>query len=267
MSTKLNFTNRINLDPELVKASIQPSTSPIGSFEMKIDANLTSALISGQFMVVFTLKALGETKRIELAGPSDMKIEVLHSLHGMRNPLEVKVSLEVIQRDSKNIPIIRASVMNVDPEIPGKQSARRSVLKTKKDPGLNVPWRLIYSEGYPILHISDKNGLYDQLMLSPQFDPMILSDVVRQIFNWLIFDFEMKEGFYVDAWKSVFEKLGCDRSYFDTLPQPNEEDGSMEDMTPALREGIRTLSFEISDKLTSDLDLLSRLSNTEIGEE
>jgi len=267
MSTKVNFTKRIDLDPETVNAKLVPSKTVSGEYEVYIEADFSGIALSGEFTLVLTHKALGETKRFELPGPQDLKISVVNSLHGMRNPLEVVTQLELIQPDTSNIPIIRASVRNINPEIPGQQSAKKSALKTKRDPDLNVPWRLNYSEGYPILHITDKNGLYDQLFLTPQFDPLTLSEVVRQIFNWLVFDPDQKDNFHVDAWKVIFEQLGCERAFFDSLPIPNEDDGSMEEMTPALRAQIASMSFDVADRLTSDLDLLNRLSNTEIGDE
>lgn len=267
MSTKVNFTKRIDIDPEIVKAKLVPSQSASGEYEVSIEADLTGIAISGEFTVVLTHKALGETKRFVLPGQQEFKISVINSLHGMRNPLEVVSQLELIQTDASSIPVIRASVRNINPEIPGEQSAKKSALKTKRDPDLNVPWRLNYSDGYPILHITDKNGLYDQLLLTSQFDPLILSEVVRQIFNWLVFDPDQKDTFHVDAWKMIFEQLGCERAFFDSLPSPDEEDGSMEDMTPALRAQIASMSFEVANRLTADMDLLNRLSNTEIGDE
>jgi hypothetical protein len=267
MSTKVNFTNRIDLDPTAIKSKLVASSSISGEYEIVMEADLSDVALTGEFIVVLTHKALGETNRYELPGQNDLKINITHPLHGMRNPLEVVSQLEIIQRDAINIPVIRASARNIDPEIPGEQSAKKSALKTKRDPDLNVPWRLDYSEGYPILHVTDKNGLYDQLFLTPQFDPLILPEVVRQIFNWIVFDPDLKDGFHVDAWKMIFEQLGCERSFFDSLPTPNEEDASMEDLTPALRAQIASKSHEVADRFTADLDLLNRLSNTEIGDE
>jgi len=267
MSTKVNFTNRIDLDPTTIKSKLIANSAIAGEYEIAIEADLSDIALIGEFTIVLTHKALGETNRFELPGQKELKINITHPLHGMRNPLEVVSQLEIIQQDSKNIPVIRASVRNINPEIPGEQTAKKSALKSKRDPDLNVPWRLDYSEGYPILHITDKHGLYDQLLLTPQFDPLILPEVARQVFNWVIFDPNLKDNFYVDAWKLIFEQLGCERSFFDSLPTPNEEDGSMEDMTPALRAQIASKSQEVADKLTSDLDLLNRLSNTEIGDE
>jgi hypothetical protein len=267
MSTKVNFTNRIDLDATAIKSKLVANSAIAGEYEIAIEADLSDIALTGEFTIVLTHKALGETNRYELPGQDELKINITHPLHGMRNPLEVVSQLEIIQRDSKNIPVIRASVRNINPEIPGEQSAKKSALKTKRDPDLNVPWRLDYSEGYPILHITDKHGLYDQLLLTPQFDALILPEVARQVFNWVIFDPNLKDSFHVDAWKLIFEQLGCERSFFDSLPTPNEEDGSMEDMTPALRAQIASKSQEVADKLTSDLDLLNRLSNTEIGDE
>jgi hypothetical protein len=267
MSTKVNFTNRIDLDPTAIKSKLVVNSAIPGEYEISMEGDLSDIALTGEFTIVLTHKALGETNRYELPGQNELRINITHPLHGMRNPLEVVSQLEIIQRDSKNIPVIRASVRNINPEIPGEQSAKKSALKTKRDPDLNVPWRLDYSEGYPILHITDKNGLYDQLLLTPQFDPLTLPEVARQVFNWVIFDPSLKDSFHVDAWKLIFEQLGCERAFFDSLPTPNDEDGSMEDMTPALRAQIASKSQEVADKLTSDLDLLNRLSNTEIGDE
>ena len=267
MSTKLNFTNRIDLDASAVKAKLIPSQTVAGEYEIALSTDLSALSLNGDFTIVLTHKALGETKRFESAKQSDLQINIIHRLDGMRNPLEVISQLEIIQRDLNKVPLIRASIRNIKPEIPGEQGVKKSALKTKRDPNLNVPWRLNFSEGYPILHITDKNGLYDQLFLTPHFDPLTLPEVARQIFNWLIFDPDLKDTFHVDTWKMIFEQLGCERTFFDSLPTPNEEDGAMENMTPALREQIVSKSFQVADQLTSDLDLLTRLSNHEIGEE
>ncbi len=267
MSTKLNFTNRIDLDPSVIKAKIFPSALQVGEYEISITADLSSVPLTGDFDVVFLYKAIGETKRDEIKNQTGNKVEVTHSLQGMRKPLEVEIDVKVVQMDSKLIPIIRASIKRVIPEVPDKQSARSSALKTKKDSDLNVPWRLYFSEEYPILHVSDKHGLYDQLFSTPQFDPLILSDVTRQIFLWLVFDPSPKDQYFVGIWKTIFESLGCEQAFFDPLPIPNEEDGFMENMTPALREEVIAMSIQVSDRLTANLDLLNRLANTEIGDE
>jgi hypothetical protein len=267
MSTRLNFTNRVALDPEMITAAILQSSVASTEYDIKITIDLSAVSLIGLFDVVFTYKALSETRRYVETAVSDLKLSINHSLHGMRNPFDVVAAIEVIQKDPKGIPLIKASARKIEPEIPGKQSARRSVLKTKRDPNLNVAWRLNYSEGYPILHISDKNGLYDQLALMPQFEPLILPEIARQVFNWLIFDPNPKDQIFVAAWKVIFEQLGCDQSYYDGIPVPDDENGSMEDMTPALRAEIEAKSIEISDRFTGDFDYLNRLSSSEIGEE
>jgi hypothetical protein len=267
MSTKLNFTNRVDLEPDCVKTKISPSSSVPNSYEISVMGDLSAANIVGDFTIVLTHKALGETIRYEVKNHSDLNFSIPNQPLNMRNPLDVLTQLEIVQLDQNGIPVIKVSVKNVIPELPGNQSARKSALKTKRDPDLNVPWRLYFTEGYPILHISDKHGLYDQLALTPYFDPLILPEVVKQIFNWLIFDPNMKDNTHVDAWKSIFEQLGCDRAFFDSLPSPNEEDGFMEDLTPAIRSEIEMKSFEVSDRFAMDLELLDRLSSNEIGDE
>jgi hypothetical protein len=267
MSTKVNFTDRLDLSSENVASKLLINPAVSGAYEISILADLRFLKIPGPFKVVLIHKALGETRRFESVDQSDLLIDVRHSLEDMRNPLEVVSQLEIVQKDASNVPVIRAMIRNINPELPGKQSATKSALKTKRDPDLNVPWRLSYSEGYPILHVTDKNGLYDQLFLTPQFDPLILPEVVRQVFVWLVFDPSEKDSFHVDAWKSIFEQLGCERAFFDAFSVPNEEDGYMEGMTPSLRAQVLAMSCDVSDRLANDLDLLNRLSQAEKGEE
>lgn len=267
MSTKVNFTDRIELSAEVVSSTLLITDSVYTEYDVSITADLRSLNILGPFKVILIHKALGQTKRYESDLTSDLNVNIRHSLAGMRNPLEVVSQLEIVQKDLNKIPVIRAMIRNIVPEIPGKQSSSKSALKTKRDPDLNVPWRLAFSEGYPILHVTDKNGLYDQLFLTPQFDPLILPEIVRQIFIWLVFDPSEKDAFHVDAWKAIFEQLGCDRTFFDSIAVPNEEDGFMEDMTPALRAQILAMSCDVSDRLAVDLDLLNRLFNAEMDEE
>ena len=267
MSTKLNFTNRVDLDPNCVKTKISPSSSVPNSYEISVTGDLSIVNLVGDFTIVITHKALGETVRYEVKQQVDLNFNIANQSLNMRNPLDVSTQIEIVQLDPNGIPVIKASVKNIIPELPGNQSARKSALKTKRDPELNVPWRLYFTDGFPILHISDKHGLYDQLALTPYFDPLILPEVVKQIFNWLIFDPSPKDNSHVDAWKSIFEQLGCERAFFDAIPSPNEEDGFMEDMTPAIRSEIEMKSFEVSDRFAMDLELLDRLSSTEIGDE
>lgn len=267
MSTKVNFTDRLDLNSDIVKSKLTAVDPSASAYDISISADLRGLNISGKFKVILIHKALGETKRYQSEEQIDLNIDITHSLFGMRNPLEVVSQLEIVQRDVNHIPVIRAMIKNINPDLPGKQTASKSALKTKRDPDLNVPWRLSYSEGYPILHVTDKNGLYDQLFLTPQFDPLILPEIVRQIFIWLVFDPSEKDAFHVDAWKSIFEQLGCERAFFDAIAVPSEEDGFMEDMTPSLRAQILGMSCDVSDRLANDLDLLKRLASVEIGEE
>jgi len=267
MSTKLNFTNRMDLDPSFVVAKILVNPHQTSEYEFHIEIDLSAVLLVGEFDIVFTYKAIGETKRVEMKKQSNKQIIATHSLRGMRKPLDVVAYIKIIQLDKNLVPIIRASIRNVIPEVPGNQSAQRSALKTKRDPDLKVPWRLYFTEEYPILHVSDKNGLYDQLFSTPQFDPLILSEVVRQVFIWLVFDPGSKDQYYVDIWKKIFEDLGCDQAFFDDVPTPHEDDGSMEGMTPGLRDTVLAMSFQVSDRFTADFNLLGRLSNIKIGDE
>ncbi len=81
MSTKVNFTNRIDLDPAAIKSKLVASSAISGEYEIVIEADLSDIALTGEFIVVLTHKALGETNRYELPGQNELNINITHPLH------------------------------------------------------------------------------------------------------------------------------------------------------------------------------------------
>ena len=126
MSTRVNFTKRVEIHPSSVKVRIAQKLDDSRNYDIQVEADLSELSLSGEFEVVLTHKAYGETRRFVAPGVKDLNLSFTHSLAGMRKPLEVTTQLEIVQKDAHGIPVIKAFIKNVEPEISERQSAKKS---------------------------------------------------------------------------------------------------------------------------------------------
>ena len=261
MSTKFNYTNRIALAQDVLRAQVLPKVGATDKYEICFDWRLTEYSLPSIYELVFVLKVIGQTHREKVAAVEASTGTFKVDLAEISTPQEITVTMKVVSRDSNGVPIIIAILENFQPEFPKAVSSRRSLLKTTKDSQLSVPWRLQIDDGIPTLHISDRNGVYDKLTLfTPEFDALVLPDVVRQIFLWLVSGDDEMDSIHAEGWKAIFEELGCPRSYFDGLSEFVE-------MTSVERLDITSRSNEVSEAFVLDQEYFSFLAAIERGDE
>lgn len=216
MAIRLNFTNRIELAERVLKAKItSPSNSP-SEYVLTVEWDLTDYDSLGNFDLVFLAKSIGETRRRTAPIASQLVGSMEIDLTSMRNPLESLIQMKLTRADSKGIPVIVANLDDVAPELPISKFHSKSLLRTKIDSKLEVPWIMKFDEGIPTLCVTNKFDLYEYLTgQSPVFDALILPEVIRQVLSWIKFPGEEKKTKYVEAWKNVLDQYGCQRSYLD----------------------------------------------------
>jgi hypothetical protein len=257
MSTKLNYTRRLEISPESVAASVVESAPSI--YALQIEWDFSAYELEKGFRLIFVLKAIGETFRHPHKHLDDVKNSLLIPLAGMRNPLDLNIRIKVVSDDVHGVPVVQAQVKTLSPEVPERFSKKRSLLGTKNDDTLAVPWRLYFTDGVPVLHISNQHGLYTILdSQTPEFDPMILPEVVRQIFIWLATSRDDKDVVYSDGWKRVFNQFGCGATFFDSLKEFHE-------LTEAERQDLVNRSYELSDAFCEEMQYLELLKQINEG--
>ena len=216
MAIRFNFTNRIDLPDYVLKAKIANKPNSSTEFLLNLQWDLSEYEFIGDFVFVFLAKSIGETRRMVIPLDSNLSGSTEMDLTSMRNPLDCSIQMKLTRLDSMGIPVIVANLDDILPELPNSPLPSKSLLRTKIDSTLEVPWIMKFDEGIPTLCVTNQNELYEYLASkSPIFDALILPEVIRQVLSWIKFPGEEKKTKYVEAWKTVLEQYGCQRQYLD----------------------------------------------------
>lgn len=258
MLTKLNYTGRIDLPVECVKAEIQVDEA---RFTLRLSWDFEEFHFDPKCSVMLDLRAAGttDTRRYTLGHLGSGRGEKVLDISSMRNPLTSRLRIKVVS-GSKEFRVLEAQLDNFRPMVPLQQEDSKSILKIYKDPGLDVPWRVKIDSGEPILVISGKDEIYSLLNNEDSiFMPAVMAEVVRQIFVWRAKDREEENAELSSAWRAFFIELGCDESFFEDSDEPFsdiEREQSIADESESI-----AVTFSIRHKLIRDIR-----SRAEIGE-
>jgi hypothetical protein len=216
MAIRFNYTRRIELSDNVLSSKIVVNPQRLSSFTLDLNWDISYLETKQQFEIIFLVKSLGETIRKSTGLGSPIKGTLSIDLQSMRNPLDSIVKMKVVKKDNKNIPLVIATLDEHQPVLPNNIKPRKSLLRTKIDKTLDVPWKMSFEDGIPTLCVTDKYELYEPFAIgSPLFDATVLPEVIRQIMLWIKFPQEDKDTRYVEGWKTVLEVLGCQREYLD----------------------------------------------------
>jgi hypothetical protein len=125
-----------------------------------------------------------------------------------------------------------------------------------KSPDLTVPWRMEFNDDEPVLMISDRQELFHNLRdTSPLFTPLVLPDVVRQIFEWMALSDVDYTSEVMKQWVKYFEKLSCPSDFIQVdRSQANEDEiNEVMNMSRIVSEEF-SKKFKIIDAVASTFD-------------
>jgi hypothetical protein len=119
---------------------------------------------------------------------------------------------------------------------------------------LTVPWLVEFEEDEPTLVISDREGLYHKLRdTSPIFMPLVLAEVVRQVFVWLATtDVDYNDDILTE-WILLFERLTCPHGFIQAEHALEDED-EMAD--------VERVAKDVSEEFAKKFNLIEKVSST-----
>jgi hypothetical protein len=151
-----------------------------------------------------------ETRRFELGTLIDGNGEKTLKIAQVRNPELIKLRFGVVEVDTNGLPMIKADRDRIAPHNLNENNQSRSFLKMIKSSELIVPWRVDFIDEEPVLLITDRQELFHSLRdTSPLFQPLVLSDVVRQVFERLAINEADYSNAVIKQWVKFFEDLTC----------------------------------------------------------
>jgi hypothetical protein len=214
---KINYTGRIDLGPNEVRAEYSVT-------DQDYQLSLTWILSHYGFDPACSLSVemrggsqTTEMRRFDLGSVGEGAGEKIVHVAQVRNPELVKIRFVVVERDVTGVPLIRADRDNIIPVNQNADNRKRSFLKIIKSPDLSVPWRVEWENGEPVLKISGRGDLYHYLYADQKvFHPLVLAEVLRQIFEGLAFSDIDESNPTTQEWVRYFVGLGCQPNFFET---------------------------------------------------
>ena len=223
MINKLNYTNRLDIHSDRVEAEI---VLDLDRYSLKINTDFLDLGFSEDAQLIIEIRSPGTSEIIRRdlgnlysEGPFyDLNLAIL------RNPLESRLRFKVV-REMQGKRLLVGQLDNFVPRVPHLEEDRKSLLKIAKNVELEVPWRVLFDSGEPILAIAGREGLYERRsFFEREFLLMNLSEIVRQVFDWIVSDTEIDNETIRNGWIDFFIEMGCPSSFFEELHSSEEDD-------------------------------------------
>jgi hypothetical protein len=207
---KMNYTGRVDILEHEIEATYQVDNDEysltlkwlLGHYGLPSNCNLFVEMKGGSQTT--------ETRRFELGTLIDGNGEKTLKIAQVRNPELIKLRFGVVEVDTNGLPMIKADRDRIAPHNLNENNQSRSFLKMIKSSELIVPWRVDFIDEEPVLLITDRQELFHSLRdTSPLFQPLVLSDVVRQVFERLAINEADYSNAVIKQWVKFFEDLTC----------------------------------------------------------
>jgi len=251
-ASRMNYTGRVDIDPKEVSATYRENNGEyiltvrwlLGHYGMDKNCRLFVGLEGDGTSESrrFDLGLLGEGQ-----GKKDIPIEQV------RNPELIKIRLKVVKLSSDGIPLIKAQCDKISPLNSDGNNRSRSFLKIVKSPDLTVPWRIDFPDDEPVLMISDRDDLFLKLRDTPLFMPLVLAEVVRQVFEWLATSEVDHDNHVLQEWINYFEQLTCPRGFI----QMERSRGDDDDFTE-----VKRVANDVSEEFAKKFNFVEKISST-----
>jgi hypothetical protein len=213
---KLNYTGRIEIEAHEINATYVVENDQyelslkwlLGHYGLPEDCKLFIEMKGGSQTT--------ETRRFDLGLLGDGQGAEKIKIEQVRNPELIKLRFGVVIVDSNGLPMIKADRDRISPLNLNENNRSRSFIKILSKEDLSVPWRVEFNDDEPVLMISDRQELFSSLReKSPLFKPLVLSEVVRQIFEWMALSELDYNSDVLNQWMMYFEDLSCPRDFIE----------------------------------------------------
>lgn len=254
----INYTGRIDIEPQEIEATYRIDND---KYLLEIKWWLGLYPLGEDCKIFIEMRGEGKTteaRRFELGQLSSKNGSKMITLEQVRNPELVRIRFGVVASDANGIPLIKAHCDNIAPVNLNENNRSRSFLKMVKAPELVVPWRLEFYDGEPVLMISDREELFHRLRdTSPLFTPLVLSEVVRQVFEWIAFEDLDYTSKISNEWVAFFEQLTCPVGFIrEERSRDDDEDFR----------SVELMSRVVSEEFSKKFRLIDAIASTFNGE-
>jgi hypothetical protein len=247
----LNFTNRVDLLPVDVSATYSVIEN-LCTLKLGWQLGHYGFESTAEIVVDIRVKGSTEARRLNIGKIDNGFGEKTFELANMRNPELMELRFKVVHSNFGEMPMLRASLDRITPVDVNPNNRSKSFFKIVKQDELSVPWRLYLEDNEPILYISGRQEMFRQLRDStPLFSPLVLPELIRQIFDWIAFVEIDGSNKVQTQWVAYFEALGCPNDFL----YESRDRGVEEDVENVWQEAQR-----VSDEFSKKFKIINTIS-------
>jgi len=211
---EFNYTGRVQILPTEVYASFRLDGDD-QVLTLKWTFSHYSFPKTSKVIVEVESPGTTDVRRLDLGALGDGDRSATERFPRLRNPELIRLRVKVVENVDV-LPMIRGVLDGIYPLDESDNSKSKSILKIVRDDELGVPWQLRFEE-IPVLYLTGRRDLFVYLKESSrEFNPTVLSEIVRQIFEWLALGDHDFDDEILGQWVIFFEALGCEPGFLET---------------------------------------------------
>jgi len=140
-------------------------------------------------------------------------------LHFFEELEAIRCRFKVVKKYASGRPCFVASIDGFKPQIKDENFAETgSLLAIQSDDAMKFPWQLRFENGEPTLYLySEISQSLRNRAQAPWFHPLILSEILGQVFDWLADSTNRDDSVASKLWEEFMIGLGCPTDFWLTL--------------------------------------------------
>ena len=209
MSTNLNFTGRIDLEPSQVSFGVVETDQ---TAQVRVTWNLSGLGLPKSAMLRLKATSIFDTKIFEIGNLDSESGSEEFDIKAIRNYASADFIFQVLELDQNGIPLIKANRKSKAETLNGVDTPQSSLLETRSTSDIKQAWKVTIEDGRPILDIA--SDLHQDLLSSQFFDPLVIPAVLERILEWLIWTQE-KNLEVAEKWEEFFLTHGVQPQLFE----------------------------------------------------
>lgn len=258
MKRTINPTGKIRIELEFVSVAYD-----LNSEFKKIDVewDLTSFAFDRSSEVVVEIATLGNTERFVTPISTSEAGGVSFDVPESSREHSTSVRLAVVEPAGQRMILGATTHISLTPNQVGR--SQLALLPIQPVANLERAFAVDFTTGYPVLQVSNQDGVYLGLVGDPVFLSSILPSVVETIAYNLMINSDPIDAQKLAAWDRQFNSWGCD---LEAMEQLRGEMDSSEDLSDALVQA-QELAEVAAIKFSTKFKLNKRLKNATEGDE
>lgn len=257
MKRTVNLTGKKRITQDLVSAEFIDEGA---SHTAKVSWDLSSLNLDPGMEIIFETYSFGQTSRDAVQLLENEVASRIINLVNFKKDSSISLYVRVVDATSPVRRIVAESASIA--LLPGvAKEGNNSLLKVQAKSDLQSLWQIDFSIGEPVLQISNRNGIYGDLIAEPVFFASVLPAAVSEIAFVIIAQADLLNADTLKLWESAFRAYGLSEARLGELRGSLTSEEYLGDSLISIKDEANSIAQRFAAKFD-----LTRLSRTPEGD-